>query len=303
MALSVTILGNSSALPTSERFPTAHLVNHDERFFLIDCGEGTQIQLRRFKKPFNKINHIFISHLHGDHVFGLFGLLSSFSLLARKNDLHIYSHELLEEILDTHLHYFDQDLKYKIIFHHIDTKKQELIYEDKKLTVSTIPLKHRIPCVGFLFQEKPKERKIIKQAIVDYHLSIAEIVKLKKGEDIVRDHKTLVNESLTMAAAKPLSYAFCTDTLYKENIVSYIQQVHLLYFEATFLHDHAKLAKSTYHCTAIQAATLARNANVGKLIIGHFSSRYKNIVSFEIEARTIFAETYLAIEGKEFEVE
>jgi len=304
MAFSVTILGSSSALPSHDRYPTAHLVNHDERFFLIDCGEGTQMQLRRFKQPMSRINHIFISHLHGDHVFGLFGLISSFSLQGRTSDLHLYCPPLLEKIITTHLNFFDQDMQYDIIYHPYQAKKSEIIYEDKKLTVETLPLKHRIPCCGFIFREKQKEPNVRKEAISLYHLSIQEIVSLKKGAShIVREEHKIPAAELIIAPPPPLSYAFCTDTRYFNTLIRKLQGVNLLYYESTFLHKDRKLARETYHSTAVQAATIAREAGVGKLILGHFSSRYKNMDLFLQEAREIFPESYLAEDGRIFTAE
>lgn len=303
MAFSVTILGSSSALPTIERNPTAHLVNHDERFFLIDCGEGTQVQLRRFKQPMNRINHIFISHLHGDHVFGLFGLLSTFSLLGRRNDLHIYCPPLLREILNSHLEYFEQDMHYKIVYHLYSHKESSVVYEDKKLTVSTIPLKHRIPCVGFIFREKMKDRNIRKDKIAAYKIGVADIVKIKKGQDYETEKGIVIaNEELTTSPPRPLSYAFCTDTRYSKSFGTLLEGVDLLYYESTFLHNEEKLAKETYHSTSKQAAKVARDANVAKLIIGHFSSRYRDAGLFVKEAREVFPNTFLANDGDYFVV-
>ena len=298
MSFSVTILGSSSALPTMDRYPTAHLVNHDERFFLIDCGEGAQIQLRRFRKRFGKINHIFISHLHGDHVFGLFGLISTFSLLGRKSELHIYAPARLEDFLKIHTEFFDHEMTYPIRFHPIQAKQSELIYEDAKLTVTTIPLKHRIPCTGFLFREKPKDRKVRKEKIAEYKLSLADILKVKEGQDLESEkYGVLLNDELTLPGPRARSYAFCTDTLCRDGIVDQIRNVDVLYHEATFRADDAKLAKDTYHSTSAQAATIAKKANAGKLIIGHFSSRYKEIESLLKEAKSIFPNTVLAQEG------
>jgi ribonuclease Z len=298
MSLTVSILGSSSALPTSKRFLTAHLVNHDERFFLIDCGEGTQIQLRRYKKHFGKINHIFISHTHGDHVFGLFGLLSSFSMLGRKAPLHIYAHPLLEEILNTHFKYFGNDLKYSIHYHYLHSKKHELVYEDEKFEVLAFPLKHRIPCSGFVFREKVKLRNVIKFKIEEYQLGIKDIVKIKQGADFITpEGKTIPNTELTTPPSEPKSYAYCTDTKYTESIIQHIEKVNLLYHESTFLDIDLKLAKATYHSTASQAATLALKANVKQLVIGHFSSRYKTEDKYLEEATKIFPNTILANDG------
>lgn len=300
MSLKVTILGSSSAMPTSKRFLTAHLVNHDERFFLIDCGEGTQVQLRKYKAKLGRINHIFISHLHGDHVFGLFGLLSTFSMLGRKNTLHVYAAPLLQEILTSHFKYFNEQFDYKIEFHPLGSKKATIIYEDDKLEVKSFPLKHRIPCVGFLFKEKDKPFNIKKSAIDEYSLSIKEIVAIKNGSDLTLENGTIIpNVQLTTPPIASKSFAFCTDTKYTESVLEYINNVNLLYHEATFLTEDEKLAKATYHSTAKQAATLALKAKVEKLVIGHFSSRYKNDQMYLDEAIQVFENTILAEDGME----
>jgi ribonuclease Z len=298
MSIKITVLGSSSALPTSERSLTAHLVNHDERFFLIDCGEGTQMQLRRFRQKFARINHIFISHLHGDHIFGLFGLVSSLSMMGRKSKLHIYAYPKLSEILTALLQSLAVDISYELEFHPIETKKTQIIYDDGKLEVHTIPLKHRIPCVGFLFKEKPKLRNVRKDAIAQYDLGIKDIVRLKEGEDfITNDDKVIPNNLLTYPPPPSKSYAFCTDTRPLESIIPLVQDVDLLYHEATFMDEDAKLAKLTYHSTSKQAAVIAAKANVKQLMIGHFSSRYKHSKPYLEEARSVFQNTILAEDG------
>ena len=302
MTFSVTILGSSSALPTSKRFPTAHLFNSNERFFLIDCGEGSQIQLRRFHLRFSKINHIFISHLHGDHYFGLFGLISSFSLLGRKTDLHIYSHAGLEEMIKCL--FPDGQLSYELVFHTIPINKDVLLYEDKHLTVHTIPLKHRIPASGFLFREKERELNLRKDVVSYYNLSIKEILEIKKGKDYIKEDKTIVkNSRLTHLPHKPRAYAFCSDTAYYPKLVEYIKDIDLLYHEATFADNMKEFAKKTKHSTAKQAAKIAKKANVGKLLIGHFSSRYKDESFIENEAKEVFENTEAVVEGKTYAIE
>ncbi len=302
MTFSVTILGSSSALPTSKRFPTAHLFNSNERFFLIDCGEGTQIQLRRFHLKFSKINHIFISHLHGDHFFGLFGLISSFSLLGRKIDLHIYAHKGLKEMIKCQ--FPDEYLNFQLVFHLIPVNKSVLLYEDKSLTVTSLPLKHRIPASGFLFKEKERELNLRKDVVSYYNLSIKDILKIKKGNDYVKEDKTVVkNSRLTHPPYKPRTYAFCSDTAYYPKLVEYIKNIDLLYHEATFAEDMKELAKETKHSTGKQAAEIAQKANVDKLLIGHFSSRYKDERFIEKEAKEVFENTEAVVEGKTYEIE
>jgi ribonuclease Z len=302
MTFSVTILGSNSALPTTKRYPTAQVLNVSGRFFLIDCGEGTQLQLRKNKIKFSRINNIFISHLHGDHVFGLIGLISTFGLLGRTNDLHIYAHSDLEKILTPQINYFCKDIKFGVIFHHLNTKKPELIFEDKNLTVTSFPLKHRVPTCGFLFKEKQKEPNIKKEAIAKYELSIAEIVRIKKGEPLYIDNVPVPEEELLIPPPPPRSYAFCSDTGYNTAMLQVIKGVDLLYHEATFADEHKELAKKTTHSTAKQAASIAKEANAGKLLLGHFSSRYDDLSILEKEAREIFPETYIVNDGEVWDV-
>ncbi|MFP4022975.1 MAG: ribonuclease Z [Thiohalospira sp.] len=304
MTFELTILGSSSAVPTSKRNLTAHVLNAHERFFLIDCGEGTQLQLRRNKIRFGKINHIFISHLHGDHIFGLFGLISTFSLLNRQTDLHIYAHCELEKILNQHIEYFERTLPFKIIYHFLNSKKNEIIYEDKKITVETIPLKHRIPTCGFLFKEKPHLRNLQKNAVQKYNIPIREIQKIKEGAGLtLADGSIIPNAELTLPPYKQRSYAYCTDTAYSEKIVPILKNVDLLFHEATFTEQLKSQAKKTFHSTAKQAATIAQKANAKKLIIGHFSARYKDVTPLIQEAQKIFVPTYSAEDGERYAVE
>ena len=295
---SVTILGSSSALPTSERYPTAQMLNVSERFFLIDCGEGTQMQLRKNKIKFTKIDHIFISHLHGDHCFGLIGLISTLGLLGRSNTLHIHSHPDLEKLMQPHLDYFCTDLPFDIEFNSFNSSKKEIIYSDKHIDVETIPLVHRVPTVGFLFKQKIEERKIRKEFIFTHQPSIKEILSVKKGNDYVdKEGNVIRNSEITIDPPQPKSYAFCTDTKYTEKILDQIRGASILYHEATFTKDKAELAKKTYHSTAEQAALLAKKGQIDKLLIGHFSSRYKDLSVFLDEANEVFANTHIAKEG------
>ena len=301
MAFELTILGSGSATPTSERYPTAQVLNASGRFFLIDCGEGTQIQIRRQKIGFGKIKHIFISHLHGDHYYGLIGLISTFNLLGLKNDLHIYSPSQLKDIIQPQLDFIKGDLQFNIIFHPLNFKKPQLIFEDKKVEVYSFPLKHSINCCGFLFREKEKEANIKKECIQQYNISIAQIVKIKQGADfITSEGETIPNEALTIPPPPPLSYAFCSDTAFYPPVVDVIKGVNLLYHEATFTEELRDWANKTYHSTALDAAKIAQMANAGKLIIGHFSSRYKSVEPFLEEARTVFPNTEDAVDGKTY---
>ncbi len=303
MNFNVTVLGVSSALPTSKRFPTAHVLDVHGHLFLIDCGEGTQIQLRRFRHKFSRLDNIFISHMHGDHFFGIFGLLSSLSLLNRKNDLNIYAPEGLEKMLKSELSPIDiEQLSYKVIFNN-HKKGHSKIYEDKRLTVEAFQLKHRVACWGFVFREQQKTPNIIKSKIAEYNLSIAEIVKIKYGADLrTEEGKIIKHEELTRSAPKARSYAFCSDTVYLEKIIPYIKKVDLLYHEATFLHSEKKQAKLSYHTTAKEAGILAKKANVKQLLIGHFSARYKTLDDLQKEAKKEFENTILASDGLTIEI-
>jgi ribonuclease Z len=300
----LTILGSSSAVPTSKRNLTAHVLNAHERFFLIDCGEGTQLQIRKNKIRFGKINHIFISHLHGDHIFGLFGLISTFSLLNRQTDLHIYAHKELEHILENHIAYFERTLPFTIVYHHLNPEKNEIIYEDKRITVETIPLKHRIPTCGFLFKEKPHLRNLRKNVVQQFEIPIRKIQEIKEGADLeLFDGQTIPNAELTLPPYKQRSYAYCTDTAYSEKIIPIIQHVDLLFHDATFNEQLSHQAKKTFHSTAKQAATIALKANVRKLIIGHFSARYKDVTPLVEEAGKVFNPVFPAEDGEKYVVE
>lgn len=303
MTFTVTILGSSSALPTINRFPSAHVINSHERLFLVDCAEGTQIQIRRYHLNMSKISNIFISHLHGDHVLGLFGLISTFNLLGRKLPLNIYAHPNLEEILNINIKFFNDSIAFPLLFHPLNCEIVETIYEDKHITVSTLPLRHRMPTVGFLFKEKQQLPNIKKSYIHKHSLGLADIVRIKNGEDYITEEGEVVpNSELTFYTHLPRSYAYCTDTFFSERLIGLVKDVDLLYHEATFLTKELNLAKQTGHSTAAQAATVAMKANVGKLIIGHFSSRYKNAIQHEVEAREIFPNTFAVEDGQVYEI-
>jgi ribonuclease Z len=301
--MKLTILGSSSALPTSGRYPSAHVLNAHERLFLIDCGEGTQMQLRKTRTRFAKINHIFISHLHGDHVFGLYGLLSTFSLMGRTNPIHLYAPENYDKMLKSHLSDFDINLSFEIDFIPLSGKDPVKILDDKYLTVTSFPLQHRIPSYGFLFREKRSERNLIKECVEKYQIPQIRLPAIKKGEDFVTPDGVIIkNEDLTLPPHEPLSYAYCSDTKYFKRLASFVKGVSLLYHEATFDKSKEDLAKITGHSTTLDAAKTAIDAKVGALIIGHFSARYKEIEPLVEEAQTIFPETYAAIDGHSYEV-
>ena len=295
MSTFLTILGFNSAIPTVNSSPTAQFLEMEERAFLIDCGEGTQVQLRKAKARFSKINHIFISHLHGDHCFGLPGLIASFRLLGRETPLHIYAPKGIKEMLETIFRITETHKGFELIYHELESKKSVKIFEDNRLEVFTIPLNHRIYCNGYLFREKPKERHLNMQEISKYpEIETCDYHNLKLGKDfILSDGYLLKNEVLTTEPTKSVSYAFCSDTRYLETILPIIENVDVLYHEATFLHELKEMADYTGHTTALEAARIARKANVGKLILGHFSNRYHDLNVFTDEAREVFANTFL----------
>jgi ribonuclease Z len=299
----VKILGSCSASPVYNRHPSAQLLNIDQHFFLIDCGESTQFQLNRYKVKFNKIDHIFISHLHGDHYLGLIGLISSMHLHGRIKDLDLYGPPGLDEIITVQMRYSETFLKYKINFHELDTEKQKTIIETKTITVETVPLLHRVKCCGFLFKEKPKKRRINKE-MLPANILLQEIALLRNGEDIFDENGRLKykNEEVTLPPKKNRSFAYCADTIYTETFLEQIKGIDLLYHESTFQKDLVLRAKETYHSTAEEAATIALKAGVKKLIIGHFSSRYKDLQPLLVEARETFPNTFLAIEGETFSI-
>lgn len=303
MIFELTVLGTSSASPSKNRQPAAQILNINEHLFLIDCGEGTQVQLKRFKIRFHRITHIFISHLHGDHYLGLLGLILSMHLEGRKNELHLYAPSGLEEIINLQLKYAEATLRYPLIFHPLASNKTELIMQNDFLNVHTIPLEHRIPCNGFLFREKTKNRKLLTDKIKFYNIPVSEFESIKNGNDFVDVKGNRIhNDELTTAAFKPRSFAYCSDTAYNENILPVIDNIDMLYHEATFMHDMLERAKETYHSTTIQAGTIALKANVKKLIIGHFSARYSDLLPLLEETKTVFPEAYLAIEGNKYQV-
>lgn len=297
MGFSITILGCSSSIPTNERNPSGQIINYHDKLYLIDCAEGTQLQLRRYLKRIQRLHAVFISHLHGDHFFGLIGLISSLHLLGRKNDLHVYGPQGLEEIIRMQLSYTHTELVYNLIFHVTNPEVSELIF-DGDLQVFTIPLEHRIPTHGFLFREKPELRKIKKEVVMSEKIPYTEYDSIKRGADYqMADGTVLKNESLTDSPPEPRSYAYCSDTRYTESVLPLVQGVDILYHESTFLKDLAEQAQQKFHSTAEQAATIAQKAGVKKLIIGHYSARYDDVEPFLVEAKSVFPETELSYDG------
>ncbi len=295
----VLILGNSSATPVFERHPTAQIVNYNEQLFLIDCGEGTQMQLTRYGIKSNRIDHIFISHLHGDHYLGLVGLVSSMHLIGRKADLHIYGPAALEEILNLHFKFSETDIRYAIIYHCTNPDKEELIYASRMMNISSFPLSHRIPCTGFRFDEGKRAATLKMDLIEEYGIPKPYYSALKKGIDYVAPNgKVYVASALTIPGPRSRSYAFCSDTIRTPSYLPSIQNVDLLYHESTFLHEMQDRAKETFHTTSLEAGEIAKEVHAQKLLLGHYSARYKSLTPLLEEARSVFQETELSTEGK-----
>lgn len=297
----ILILGNSSATPMFERHPTAQVVNYNEQLFLIDCGEGTQMQLARYGLKSNRIDHVFISHLHGDHYLGLVGLLSSMHLMGRKSDLHIYGPTPLQEILQVHFKYSETTIRYPIHFHSTSAAKEEILFESRMMTVRSFPLVHRIDCTGFRFDEGVRTASLKADEVEKLGIPKAYYARLKKGMDYVDGQgRVFRSAELTTPAPRPRSYAYCSDTVRDPIYLSAIQDVDLLYHESTFAQDMAHRAKETFHTTAQQAGEIAQQVNAKKLLLGHYSARYRNLEPLLEEARQPFPETELSIEGKWF---
>lgn len=297
------ILGSSSASPTSERNPSAQLLNISERHFLIDCGESTQIQLRRYKAKFQAIDHIFISHLHGDHFFGLPGLLSSMHLLGRKQEISIYCPHELKEVIELVNRVSQTKLNFNINWHFTNDNGLNLLFEDDKVEVFSFPLRHRIYCTGFLFREKPLPRKIDKYKLEKLEISVADILLLKNGQDVINKNGELIkNEQVTNDPPPARSYAYCSDTIYTLKTHEYVRGVDILYHESTFLEDKADRAKKTFHTTAMQAAEIAKKAGAKQLLLGHFSARYGDLKEFINEAKPVFDNCDLATDGKKVKI-
>jgi ribonuclease Z len=303
LSFALTILGSSGALPAYGRFPSSQYLTIQNRHFLIDCGEGAQMQLMKYQIPVHRINHIFISHLHGDHYLGLVGLLFSMHLQKRTAALHLYSQKGLDEIILLHLKYSKSTLNYTIQFHLFEPDQPVVLFEDEALTVETIPLIHKLPCAGFLFREKQKPFRIDKQKLLP-DMKLQHIVLLKTGADVYDDNHNLLyrNSDFTLPPTLSYSYAYCSDTAWNAGMITQLQHVTMLYHEATFMEDERDKAIETKHSTALDAARMAQQTQAGKLLIGHFSARYRELEPVLAEARTLFANTELAIEGNTFEL-
>lgn len=297
--MKLTVLGCYAATPRTFTNPTSQVLEINNELFLIDCGEGTQVELRRNKVKFGKIKHIFISHLHGDHFYGLIGLISTFMLLNRKTELHVYGPKGIKEIISLQLKFSNSWTGYPLYFHELSGKDPEVILTTKKVTVETIPLKHRIYCNGFLFREQPKPRKLLMEEVKKYPIDVAYYKGIKKGKDAILSNGTVIpNAQLTADPDPPKSYAFCSDTAFYPAMIDQLQSITALYHEATFLEEHAYLAAPTGHSTAREAAAIAREAKVENLVLGHFSTRYDSILPFKTEAEDVFPNVLLADDGK-----
>ncbi len=300
--MKLTILGCYSATPRTFTNPTSQVLEINNNIFLIDCGEGTQVELRRNKIRFSRIKHVFISHLHGDHFFGLIGLVSTFNLLKRDTPLHIHGPKGIKEAITFQLKISNSWTEYSIHFHELTSDSSEVVFEDDTVCVRTIPLQHRIYCNGFLFQEKPGDRTLLINKVMSYNIDKAYYRSIKKGKDIVLDDKTIIpNEELTDPPKPVKSYAYCSDTRYDEEKIDLIKGVTALYHESTFLESHKHLCEKTGHSSAIEAASIAKKADVGTLILGHYSTRYDNIELFRKEAQTVFEQVETADDGRVFQ--
>jgi len=296
------ILGCYAATPRILTNPTSQVLEINNHMFLIDCGEGTQVQLRKHKIKFFRIKHIFISHLHGDHVYGLVGLISTFKMLKRETPLHVYGPKGIKELITVQLKLSNAWTDYPLHFHELESNESEVIFEDEKVTVLTIPLQHRIYCNGFLFTEAPNDRKLNLNAVLNYDIERAYYNSIKKGKDaVLASGEVIPNKELTFDPEPSKSYAFCSDTKYDEAKIPLIENATVLYHEATFLESHQHLCDFTGHSSAKEAATIAKKSKVANLVLGHYSTRYNNIDLFLEEAKTIFENTLLANDGKQFE--
>ncbi|MDP2423389.1 MAG: ribonuclease Z [Bacteroidales bacterium] len=303
MIFSVTILGSNSATPLIERHPTAQVVNHLHRLFLVDCGEGTQVQLARYKTKIQRISHIFISHLHGDHYFGLIGLIMTYHLFGRQTPLHIYANHELEQIIHLQLKASMSSLVYPLVFHAIDANAHQVIYSDNYLDVSTIPMNHRVPTCGFLFKEKLRDQNLREGVLRELGIPYDAVPSIKHGGGyLTSTGKFYENAELAYPPLPVRSFAYCSDTAIYEPIAAIIKNADLLYHEATFMHDRVETAREKYHSTTIDAATLAKESGAKKLVIGHYSARYDDLQPLLMEARSVFPESYLATEGAVFNV-
>jgi len=302
MTFEVTVLGSNSAIPAHGRFPTSQVLTIQDKVYLLDCGEATQIRFGECYIKYGKINNIFISHLHGDHYFGLIGLINTFHLLKRDKPLHVYSPPGLEDIINIQLEYANTKLNYDLVCHPI-TFEDDVIFEDESITVEAISLDHRIPCSGFLFREKERLRKIIPEKIDEYAIPVEQLNAIKRGSDFITPSgKVIPHEEMTEAPPRPRSYAFLTDTKVQDALIPKLQGVDMLYHDTTFTKDAEQRAAETCHATGEQAAAFAKQAGVGQLLLGHFSAKYRDLTPLLEEAQAVFPNSALATGGKTFQV-
>jgi len=303
MVFELTLLGTNGALPAYGRYPTAQILDVHHQSYLIDCGEGTQMRMQEFHPKHARLQHIFISHLHGDHCFGLIGLLTSLNLIGRTDPMDVFSPPGLKGMIEAQLKPSGTIFQFPVRFHEVDPSQHVLIHSDAFVKVHTIPLEHRIPCCGYRFDEHPRDRTMRKEKIEEYGLTVSQIKDAKNGSDVQLGNGQIISaEELTSPPPPARSFAFCSDTVYQPRIVAFIRGVDLLYHESTFCEEYADRAIETKHSTAVQAARIAKAAGVGKLILGHYSSRYSEVGVFEEEARTVFADAYAGRDGQQFSV-
>ena len=301
MSFKLTILGSNSAVPLIDRNPTSQLLNVNERFFLIDCGENTQVQLRKYGLSFQRIHHIFISHLHGDHYFGLIGLITSMHLLGRKKELHIYAHEQLKEIINIQLLASNTDLSFPLFFHNLSANSEAILYEDDLITISNFLLDHTLNCSGFIFKEKKYKRRLDRKKIKHFNIHYNFFTSLMKGRDYIKDDVMIKNSELTRDPEFFHSYAFCSDTSFSKEIISRVKNIDVLYHETTFAKDVLERARETGHSTTHQAGQIAKRAKVKLLITGHYSQRYTDLSILLEETKEVFQNSMLSYSGMTFD--
>lgn len=303
MIFTVTVLGSSASIPAYGRFPSSQVVNHNEVLYLLDCGEGTQIRLQQLGFRRSRINHIFISHLHGDHFFGLIGLLTTMNLLGRDKPVHLYSPAAIQDVLKVQLQAAGSELHFEVVVHPLDGIQRQMIHENEVLMVEALALSHRVPCWGFAFREKKLSRRFLVDKAQQYDIPFNMIPRLKAGEDYVTPAgKVIRSEDVTAAPPVPRSYAYITDTAYDDRLAEHLSGVDLLYHEATFNEENRKRATETFHSTARDAATAAMKAAARQLLIGHYSAKFKDLEPLLAEARAVFPNTVLALEGQVYDV-
>ena len=302
MNFTLKVLGTASALPTTERYPSAQVLDVRGRLFMMDCGEGAQIQLRKVGVSFLRIEHICLSHIHGDHIFGLFGLLSTMSLLGRSAPLRIYAPKTFRTILDFFMIQFGEGVQFEIDYVELDMKEPQVVYENRTVELLAFPLNHRVETFGYIIREKMPPFNVRKEAVQKYALTLTEIGTLKRGEDVVREDIVITNAEAAYRKYKPRSYAYCSDTAPFPELAEWVKGVDLLYHEATFPADMADMAEKTFHSTTLQAAQVAKDAGVGRLLVGHYSSRFPSVEFFLDELRSVFPESHLASDLLEIEI-